>query len=606
MRVSSILVTLLSLFWMLPSSAYGQSTPLFDGDPATTERVDAGSAPQAALQISRARFAEGSAKAVVIARSDAFADALAGSALTRSAPLLLTPGDALDPAVDTEVRRAALPGSTVYLLGGESALSPAVASRLSEDYQVVRLRGATRIETAIAIAEEVRATGGDLGTVLLARAGGPPGDPTAAWADSLAGGAYAAALRAPILFTPTEQVHPVVTDALRRYDPVRTVLLGGTAALSETVEAGVPNAARVFGADRAGTASEVARGLWPANRASYVVVNGYAPDGWAYGLAAAGVAADAGAPLLLSQAESVPMETVRRTASPCGLAPSIDVLLIGAGERLGAAVADLVTRVDGGTCPDLFGDPLPLPPGEQELGRAVSGDFVVALTQVDEFTTWMHVAERVGGAVLPVASAEAHGESLHDLRTDDIGHVHVVLGLGAHSGTAHVWGFEGGTPRRYPATPEGYFTVTGVGLIDLNADGVLELRVYDNDYDPCYACGTTSWIDYGWSGADYVQVGGSPPLPRPQSPEAAVDGMLTAWRAAHVDGMYGYASANAVSTLLEAGPPMAAWSTFCYPGGDWEVQCSASETEGFLYVEFELTQKASGGWHIVTLYHTVL
>src|SRR5690606_22858004 len=155
---------------------------------------------------------------VVLARDDDFADALAGAALTTDAPLLLTPADALDPAVRAEVARLLGAGGLVHLLGGPDALSDAVATALADDgHDVVRLAGATRVETAVAVADAVRP--GQGGTALLARADASPGNPTSAWADSVTGGALAAAAAVPILVTPTDTLHPAVAAWLDQHAP---------------------------------------------------------------------------------------------------------------------------------------------------------------------------------------------------------------------------------------------------------------------------------------------------------------------------------------------------------------------------------------------------
>lgn len=59
---------------------------------------------------------------------------------------------------------------------------------------------------------------------------------------------------------------------------------------------------RVAGADRAATALAIAEQLWNRDEgaARFVVINSYRDDGWVFGLAAAGLAADAGAPLLVA------------------------------------------------------------------------------------------------------------------------------------------------------------------------------------------------------------------------------------------------------------------------------------------------------------------
>lgn len=97
----------------------------------------------------------GVAKAVVLARSDNFADSLAATPMVvrKGGPLLLTPPTHLDSSVRSEIRRILAPGRTVYLLGGTAALSPSTADDLRADgYNVVRLAGTNRFSTAVAIA----------------------------------------------------------------------------------------------------------------------------------------------------------------------------------------------------------------------------------------------------------------------------------------------------------------------------------------------------------------------------------------------------------------------------------------------------------------------
>lgn len=98
------------------------------------------------------------ASAVVLARSDTYADALGGSSLAvrKNAPLLITPPTTLAPDVAREMQRVLAPGGTVYLLGGTSALSPAVANAVQQlHYRVVRLAGPDRYATSVAIAKQV-------------------------------------------------------------------------------------------------------------------------------------------------------------------------------------------------------------------------------------------------------------------------------------------------------------------------------------------------------------------------------------------------------------------------------------------------------------------
>ncbi|MBF9133306.1 cell wall-binding repeat-containing protein [Plantactinospora sp. S1510] len=121
------------------------------------------------------------AGAVVLSRSDLYADALGGGALAaaKQGPLLLTPPDALDDATRTEIQRILAPGRTVYLLGSPGALSTTVQTQVEAlGYQVERLAGQDRYTTSIAIANEIdptpdlilTATGADFPDALAAGA----------------------------------------------------------------------------------------------------------------------------------------------------------------------------------------------------------------------------------------------------------------------------------------------------------------------------------------------------------------------------------------------------------------------------------------------------
>jgi hypothetical protein len=116
-----------------------------------------------AIAISQAQFPEaGSAGAVVLARSDFFSDALAGGPLasTLHGPLLVTPGapsgSSLDPRVLSEIQRVLPIGGTVYVLGGDLALSPDIDVTLEGlGYVVVREAGADEYATAVDVAEQL-------------------------------------------------------------------------------------------------------------------------------------------------------------------------------------------------------------------------------------------------------------------------------------------------------------------------------------------------------------------------------------------------------------------------------------------------------------------
>ncbi len=139
-----------------PGAAPGQRTP---GLPV--QRIYGQDAIGTALAVSQAAFPNAaSAKAVVLARSDFFSDALAGGPLAArlGGPMLITPGasesSTLDPRVMAEIQRVLPAGDTVYILGGDLALSPNIDNQLRFfGYQVVREAGANEYATAVDIAQ---------------------------------------------------------------------------------------------------------------------------------------------------------------------------------------------------------------------------------------------------------------------------------------------------------------------------------------------------------------------------------------------------------------------------------------------------------------------
>lgn len=248
----------------------------------------------------------------VICRDDVFADCLAGSALTGDrAPIVYVPGGAagqLDPHGDIMFfLENALPANApVYVLGGPAAVSDRVLNTLKAEWKnTVRLSGATRFETAVAVSQKVVATRGAATTALLARADNP--------ADAVSGGAAAAEYGMPVLLTGGEDLHAATRKALKSLGVNDVKVLGGTAAIAPSVVAQVeavgPTVERIAGATRTGTSVAIAKELW--NRTAtldgqgFVGVNGWHEETWALALASAPLAAQTDAPLLLTQKDGV-------------------------------------------------------------------------------------------------------------------------------------------------------------------------------------------------------------------------------------------------------------------------------------------------------------
>lgn len=291
-----------------------------------------------AIAISQARFADPALRppsGVVLSRDDLFADSLGGAVLTAEAPLLFTATAAMDPRTAAEIDRLLGGTGTVTLLGGDPALSAAVADALTAaGYTVRRLAGPSRVETAIEVARAAAPQGPQ--TVALARADAPADNPTAAWADAVTAGAWSADSGAPVLLTQTASLHPAVAAYLSDTAPARRVLLGGEPALSSAVADATGPHERVQGSNRYATAAAIATQLWPQPTAGYLLTSGDHRDGWAYALAAAGLAADGSRPVLLVETLRLPPETSTLT---CAVDPATRTV-IGGDDVVSSGVRD--------------------------------------------------------------------------------------------------------------------------------------------------------------------------------------------------------------------------------------------------------------------------
>jgi minor extracellular protease Epr len=258
--------------------------------PVTAVRVAGASRVATAVELSKRGFS--SAPAVVLARSDAYADALAAAPLAAKlgAPVLLTGTSGLDPLVAAEIQR--LGATSAWLIGGEGALSSAVeaGARSAGATDVRRIAGASRYDTAGKIAQEVGGT-----TVYVASASG--------FADAVAVSALAAFRRAPILLVDQTSVPAATSAALTALGATSVTVVGGAGVIADSVVSSL-NATRIAGTSRYETSrlvAEAAKAAGADGRRVWVATGGDWPDALAAGPAAA---ADGGVLLLSDPAGS--------------------------------------------------------------------------------------------------------------------------------------------------------------------------------------------------------------------------------------------------------------------------------------------------------------
>jgi putative cell wall-binding protein len=147
----------------------------------------------------------------------------------------------------------------VIIVGGTAAVSQGVQDAVEADgFNVTRVAGPTRYETAAEIASEIGSVGqvGGLDTAIIASGANFP--------DALAGGPVAYAEGLPLLLVQPDSIPSATESALTDLGVEQVVILGGTAAVSDAVQADLEDltgndAIRVAGTNRFGTAAEVSR-----------------------------------------------------------------------------------------------------------------------------------------------------------------------------------------------------------------------------------------------------------------------------------------------------------------------------------------------------------
>jgi ell wall binding domain 2 (CWB2)/Carboxypeptidase regulatory-like domain len=263
----------------------------------TTSRIFGADAIATSVATSKAGYpTAASAPALVLARSDRFADALAGGPLAASVngPLLITPGApisaGLDSRVLSEITRVLEPGGTVYVLGGPSALSPSVDATLqSHGFQVKRIYGADEYATAVAIANQM---GGP--TTVFEATG-------LSFADALSAVPAAIANHGAILLTIGDHQAPATAAYLAAHPSDTRYAIGGPMAAAGAD----PSATAVYGSDLYATSAAVAAKFFPKVTTFAAATGSRFPDALSGGVLE-GVATTPGPMLLVPQAGALP------------------------------------------------------------------------------------------------------------------------------------------------------------------------------------------------------------------------------------------------------------------------------------------------------------
>lgn len=248
-----------------------------------------------AVAISKAAFDPGVDVAFVANGMD-FPDALAGAAAAGmvGGPVLLTLKNSLSAGVKAELTR--LKPKKIIVVGCKGAIEDKILNQLkpyATTKTVERYSGTDRFKTSVEISKKSFKAGVDVAYV----ANGMN------FPDALAGAAAAGAAGGPVLLTLQNQLSAEVKAELTRLKPKKIVVLGGTGAVSNSVQtqlksfATTKTAERFSGANRFTTSVEISKNSFEPGVGVVFIANGMTfPDALA-GAAAGGAH---GGPVLLS------------------------------------------------------------------------------------------------------------------------------------------------------------------------------------------------------------------------------------------------------------------------------------------------------------------
>jgi len=268
----------------------------------------------------------GSAKAVVLARDDVYADGLTGSPLASAldGPLLLTNPAFLSTDTRNAITQVLSQGGTVDLLGGTNAVSAQTASTLTSlGYHVVRIGGADRYATAGLVADQI-ATVRTVDHIYLATGLNFPDAESAADA--------AAVNHGVVLLTDGTATASETSQWMSAHPGLGAVAIGGAAASAD------PSATALVGADRYATAAKVAASVLPSPVGVVIATGANFPDG----LAGAAYAAHFGWAMLLVSPGAAQLDTDQASYLHSVASPVKNLVTVGGTTAVPAGAVSLV------------------------------------------------------------------------------------------------------------------------------------------------------------------------------------------------------------------------------------------------------------------------
>lgn len=194
-------------------------------------RRDAGADRYATSRIVNLRAFPKGAAATYVATGRAFPDALSASAAAGSLGGAVVLVDGAKTSIDAATRSlvSSLGSKQIRVVGGTGAVTAGVATQLGAVAPVIRLAGADRYLTSVAIGKHAFPTATEVSFAVGTD-----------FADALSGAAFSGRREAPLLVTPRACLPTATLDLVKKWQPAHRWLFGGAAVLGDGVQDGTP------------------------------------------------------------------------------------------------------------------------------------------------------------------------------------------------------------------------------------------------------------------------------------------------------------------------------------------------------------------------------
>ena len=270
---------------------------------AKNSRISGSNRFSTAVEVSKMNYKK--SETVILANSEKATDILTTSPLAESleCPVLYTKDNAIPEETISEMERLGV--KRVIVIGGKKSVSDSVFKELSSKYELNRVAGSDRFDTANKIAKEVVKRSSEKKKAIMVS--------SESYVDALTISSLATKENIPIVITNSKNLSEKTEEFLKNNEIKEIVYVGGNNSISnevqkETEKKGIKTVARYAGKDRYETATIISNNVRPDSDFS-VYVNG---ENLSDAITANSLCANLKSPILLVKKDTIP-DPVKKT-----------------------------------------------------------------------------------------------------------------------------------------------------------------------------------------------------------------------------------------------------------------------------------------------------